>query len=329
MAGKPSGMGNSIEPDTAHIVSAKFDDVDEFCSTVASWDLDFQPLSVPPGNAPAAELTLFRVGGIEFGHTRISVTLEQRGSAPVGGITFVVLDGSMRQLRWRSHDVDSSCILAFPVGSELHSISGDDFHIYTVSVSAELCEKVFEARKLRVTSLGTLPEVFRPDFGLLSTLRTSLRLITKLASPPSAMEGQAIAERLISTWALAAEPDVVNEPRGSKRSFLMRQVLERFEADDWAELTPGRLCADMNISERTLQYIFKDRFGLSPAKFLKTRRLAAVRHALGRSQTGALTVAEVAARYNFQHTGQFAADYWRAFNELPSETLRRGAGEKY
>jgi AraC family transcriptional regulator, ethanolamine operon transcriptional activator len=316
------------QAETADIVRATFDDVDEFCSTVGSWDLDFQPLGGPCVGTSTAQLTQFQVAGVEFGRARISVNLEQRGSAPPGAVTFVVLENSMRRLWWRGHDVDSSHILVFPVGSELYSLSGGDFHIYTVSVSPEDCEAIFDAHKLKGQSLAALPQTFRPDIGVLATLRTSLRLITKLASPPSAFEGQVITDRLVSAWAQAGGAPVENKFLGSRRLQLMRQILERFENDDWIDLTPRKLCADMNISERTLQYVFKDRFGMSPAKFLKARRLAAVRYALECSDNGTPTVANVAVRHHFQHTGQFAADYWRAFGELPSDTLRRGAGDK-
>ena len=35
------------------------------------------------------------------------------------------------------------------------------------------------------------------------------------------------------------------------------------------------------------------------------------------------TVREIARRWGFRHTGEFAADYRRLFGELPSETFNR------
>jgi AraC-like DNA-binding protein len=44
---------------------------------------------------------------------------------------------------------------------------------------------------------------------------------------------------------------------------------------------------------------------------------------LQRDDEDGATVGDVAAKFGFWHSGQFAADYWRAFGELPSVTLGR------
>jgi AraC family ethanolamine operon transcriptional activator len=95
------------------------------------------------------------------------------------------------------------------------------------------------------------------------------------------------------------------------------------EHDDWAELSAGMLCAVGDVSERTLQYAFRERFGLTLAAFLKARRLAAVRHELMYAVDERSTVGDISATFDFWHVGQFAADYRRIFGEPPSETLWR------
>ena len=62
--------------------------------------------------------------------------------------------------------------------------------------------------------------------------------------------------------------------------------------------------------------------GAQPASWAK--RLNAVRQDLKSSEPDDATVAEIAGRWGFWHTGNFAADYSRQFGELPSQT-RQGA----
>jgi len=79
------------------------------------------------------------------------------------------------------------------------------------------------------------------------------------------------------------------------------------------------MCGLGGVGERTLQYAFRERFGLAPAAFLKARRLSAVRRRLKQEPSDA-SVADIAASFGFWHSGQFAADYRRAFGEMPSQT---------
>ena len=83
------------------------------------------------------------------------------------------------------------------------------------------------------------------------------------------------------------------------------------------------LCRELAVSERTLRYAFQEVRGLSPLAYFKASRLNAVRQELKAGYAGTTTVREIAQRWGFRHTGEFAADYRRLFGELPSETFNR------
>ena len=71
------------------------------------------------------------------------------------------------------------------------------------------------------------------------------------------------------------------------------------------------------ISRRTLEYAFRDRYGISPKAFINSQRLVRVRRDL-LSKPG--TIADSANRWGYWHMGQFARDYRNQFGELPSQT---------
>ena len=89
-------------------------------------------------------------------------------------------------------------------------------------------------------------------------------------------------------------------------------------------LTVMELCQQTGVSERTLEYAFQERFGVSPKRYLMMYRFHGVRRALRQSDPSATKIADVANTWGFWHMGQFAADYRKLFSELPSQTLHAG-----
>lgn len=85
----------------------------------------------------------------------------------------------------------------------------------------------------------------------------------------------------------------------------------------------GDLCVAAGVSERTLQYAFREVMGLSPVAYLTRVRLHRVREALIAGTQGTTTVSAVALDWGFWHFGEFSRAYRKCFGELPSETLRR------
>ncbi|RLA47881.1 MAG: AraC family transcriptional regulator, partial [Gammaproteobacteria bacterium] len=78
-----------------------------------------------------------------------------------------------------------------------------------------------------------------------------------------------------------------------------------------------------NVSERTLEYAFREHLGQSPKTFTLTYRLNKVRKMLRHADPDTDRIHKIAGYHGFFHAGQFASDYNRLFGELPSETLRR------
>ena len=89
------------------------------------------------------------------------------------------------------------------------------------------------------------------------------------------------------------------------------------------QIDVGDICAAAQVSQRTLEYAFIERFGVIPKAYLKIYRLNSVRRQLrlGTPQTD--KVSDIANEWGFWHLGQFAADYRAQFDELPSQTLQR------
>ncbi|MBN1488664.1 MAG: helix-turn-helix domain-containing protein [Phycisphaerae bacterium] len=100
-------------------------------------------------------------------------------------------------------------------------------------------------------------------------------------------------------------------------------------AEDYALAHAGErlcvtdLCKAAGVSERSLEYAFKELMGISPIAYLTRLRLHRVRQALRAATHGTTTVTTEALRWGFWHFGDFARAYKGCFGELPSDTLRR------
>jgi AraC family ethanolamine operon transcriptional activator len=92
---------------------------------------------------------------------------------------------------------------------------------------------------------------------------------------------------------------------------------------DIASVRVGDLCRVTAVTQRTLEYGFREGLGLSPLGFLRLLRLHMARRELAAARAGATTVADIADRFGLLHHSRFAAEYATLFGEMPSQTLAR------
>ena len=83
-----------------------------------------------------------------------------------------------------------------------------------------------------------------------------------------------------------------------------------------------RLAEIAGVSVRSLSRAFVRRHGVGPMRFLKERRLEAVRMELISGRPENTKVSDIALRYGFSELGKFSMFYRSAYNEKPSETLK-------
>jgi AraC-like DNA-binding protein len=81
------------------------------------------------------------------------------------------------------------------------------------------------------------------------------------------------------------------------------------------------LCQATHMSERSIEMLFKEVYGISPRTWSQLARLNAARQELLRADVRSVSVTAVATRWGFYHFGRFSAAYRRLFGEVPSATI--------
>lgn len=158
--------------------------------------------------------------------------------------------------------------------------------------------------------------------------RQVLELTQQLLVQPSLLADDNI-QRMVCTHLLQLTIDIVNdslalpEPltQHSKRQQGVTRVVEFLR--EHAHLLPDitQLCEVAQLSERSLQYGFKEKYGVTPVQYLRLIRLNGAHKALLNADKSTTTVAQIALNWGFVEFGRFARDYKSLFEQLPSQTL--------
>ncbi|TIU26728.1 MAG: AraC family transcriptional regulator, partial [Mesorhizobium sp.] len=84
-----------------------------------------------------------------------------------------------------------------------------------------------------------------------------------------------------------------------------------------------RLCKEIGVSRRQLEYAFRTTFAVTPLEFIRALRLNEARRLLTTARANGLSVTTIAMDVGVNHLGRFAANYRLFFGESPKETLQR------
>ena len=313
--------------DTPFFIHQKFTDFDELCCNMRNWNLDYRQLEA---GRFSSELLMFGNNKTIIGREKLGRRLRQTGASPTGLITLGILVNPKTHIHWRGYDVFGDMLCIFPQGGELDSITHDDFDVFPVSISEETLNQTCELLELPyITALINNSEVFRCNPHKLSELRSWLlsishQLITGTAEIRNIRYlkqiEQGLADRLVRILAEHHQPVSIKPLRKRDKALL---AAENYIAESGSEqITIPELCSVANVSERTLEYAFRERYNLTPKNYTLMHRMNNVRKQLRKANPNKRTVSEIARQHGFWHMGQFSADYKKIFTELPSKTLK-------
>ena len=308
---------------------ARLEGFDQVADAAEAWDVDFRLLGNGSG---AGAIEAIATARAVVQRNRFGWSLHQRGAAPGGFRTFGVGADSNQRFPWNGHAVEDEWLLSFPTDGTFESVSGESFHAYTLSFDEELIQDT--AQVLGLPPLGDMlpasgasqpsPESVRGIRGALRHIVRASREVQVLSS------GEQFGLERVIEWDLLgrilnafADGQPVKRPGARLRDLALRRSTAFIEESGGRSLTVREVCEASGASWRTLDYAFKERYGISPKAYLRTRRLNAVRRDLRAVGPGGDTVHNVAGRWGFWHMSQFARDYHKLFGELPSQTLGR------
>lgn len=118
------------------------------------------------------------------------------------------------------------------------------------------------------------------------------------------------------------------KPRGRRplqRQEVIGKCLDLIAANPGQHLSIEDLCAAAGVSDRTLRTVFLEQFGLSPHRYLMTRRVHAIHRALCNASEGE-TVTSLCSDHGVWDFGRFAQQYRQVYGVLPSQDLYASTG---
>ena len=305
------------------LIKARFDDFDLFNEEVSNWELDFRLLSK---NGFNAFLNMFMAESFSLSRTKLKGKIEQKGLAPKGFRSIVVPIDYNSEYIWLNKKVNGKELLIFPRNSVLDGISFSDFDVYVVSIEETMLFQILE-------SLGykNSKKLFSGDEHSTFLSKAFSQNFHQLAGSflNTPITDQKRHHRLINSiihfllkYIEDSNEIIISIPQ-KKKDVALRKVVEIINSHEGVSLSVKQLCELASVSERTLQYAFKDKYKVSPSEYIKAYRLNRVKRELFSSKDENINIFSIAAKYDFWHMSQFSSDFKKQFGILPSNCLNK------
>jgi len=312
------------------LINQNFNSFEGFASAAHSWDVDF--LQIERGRFEA-NLVQFISGGLQFAQAFFNRGLDQRGASPEGVWSFAITFSPDMQMSFKGREINgNNSLMIYPPGSEINAISKAGFGVLTFSAPEPFLELLAEKKGLA----GFRRQIRHTDVLMckkrdIETLRLYLiRSLSIIKSKSTQFNGDYRTAGFVNVIpemvfrSIYHNEAVPHKPTTRLRDGAFKQAMTCIQTHAHEKLSVKSLVHQTGVTERTLEYVFKERLGISPNKYIRIYRLNRVREQLIKSDYSIGIVADIANHWGFWHMGQFAIDYKTQFGELPSDTLKTG-----
>jgi len=323
----PQAMSVQYLSEDAYMIDCRFDDFDNLCSALGAWNLDFRQIEA---GSFAGRLLISGTPNMQFTRAQLGRRLIQKGAPPENLITFGLLAKPEIQIYWRGQHANGNQLFIFPEGGELEAVSQPDFDVLLVSLSKNILEMTCEKLQLPVPDkLISQKEVIDCDFQQLDRIRQSLLQQEQLMKQSGVAQLPTLLGEIERDMArdltslIAADKGSRSKPMMNRRAMAISRALDYMEECSARDRNLVEMCEYTQVSQRTLEYAFKERFQMTPKSFMLASRLNRAKKALLNADPKNGKVHELAKQSGFRHMSQFSTDYRKLFGELPSETLKK------
>jgi AraC family ethanolamine operon transcriptional activator len=310
------------------IQAHNFEDFDELAENLQGWDLEFTRL-----DRGSFDGKIMQVSGEDFQFSSFSMSCrhEQGGAPPPGFKTFGILTPGSPTIGFRNRQLSQEGIAFFSPDKEVDVQAPPGWGAFGVSFTEDLLVSV--SQRMGLPSLEDMlveKDIVLCQRKALGELKAWLQgmhqqFSAHLCHPFSkGFLEQFIAEfprRFLKTMASSSPSTFRHSLR--QRDRAIKKIKEFLTESPDVSPTIADLCEVAKVSERTLEYAFQERYGLTPNTYLRFYRLNGVHKTLRRADPLSTTVTKIATDWGFWHFGHFASNYRKLFGQRPSDTLKK------
>ena len=296
-----------------------FNDFDIYAKFISQAKLEHSQLSYGDFMGSLKQIVK---GPIMISHHQMNQKILQRG-AGIDGYTTFLLPGNMSQnFIWRKSRLKGNVIGILHGGMEHDCITPENFVGNPISIENNYLNNLVQ--KLGCSEIiDHLESNESITINEIKAQRLHGMFSSCLQIDPEYLEGQLnqLIILLMRSLCESIDTDKSKDLRGINRIKIFSEARDFVHNHAENTILVADLCHSIGVSERNLRYAFETSAGLSPKKYVNHCRLNMVRSDL---KSGSFEkIIEVAHRYGYWHTGQFAADYLKLFGELPSKTFKQ------
>ena len=300
---------------------------DHFEQATKGWDLSIKKLDKGIYKGSLLQIISKKV---IITDVNIGNTLELNGSPVLGYKSFGVPKINVAPFFWRYNNLSDKTIQIYSPGSELFMINKYEMGAIDVAIEEGHFNKLCSELKYdNVQNIILKNEFVKCDLNLLRKLQNRLAHVSVMVKNMEPKDYSLLQNEvnyeipilLIKT--LASVNPIQKNTNPFARTKAIKKLIELVKEYPYEYHSLSDLSNATNVSERTLQYSFKEKFGISPTRFIKNLKLNIIYRALKKNSAKGFAISDIANQYGFWHMGQFAKDYKLMFGELPSETLSK------
>jgi AraC family ethanolamine operon transcriptional activator len=333
--GQFSANESSVTPDgPAQAGSFTTEDPCVHEQATAPWDIAVTPLSRGPYKHA---ITFLQTPGLILYRERFWRRTRVQGLSPPGMFVFAVPLKVGRTTRWwggPQHEVGLPAMMPGGMHVDLaeghqHLVALIDLGLLRASMPADLMDTVEAASRQHV--LPASRDAVARLGATLNALLDGTQADPQVLHNPHAV--RTMEQDLLAAFCQPLMLATSTPGRAGRATWQgrLQRAVEYLRSMDTGSVTVADLCSAARVTQRTLEYAFRETFGISPLKFLHLRRYHTTRKDLLAADPRTTTVSEIALNNDFYHLGRFAVHYKTLFGESPSQTLGHPAekGERY
>lgn len=299
---------------------AEFFSADTFAEHITQGNIEHYQLE---SGSFQGELTQVISEKVMVGVHKMNLPVLQFGKGLKGVTSFLILGNMQHDVSWRKEQLTGTRIGVLKNDSPHFAITPPDFFGTPISISSNYFIELLTKGGYDKTIFSLIQQAEIIELDSKDAQRLQKMIVTLCNT--DTVDIDLLKNRLPNLLVKSLEKAVKKAPKQqlNLRYAALGKILGYIHQNLNRKITTSEICSTFEISERSLRYLFVELIRIPPMRYVKLIRLNKIRKEILQADSESV-INLIANKWGFNHSGQFAADYKKLFNEVPSEDLKKG-----